>query len=179
MSLIEFNDLLVKAGYDPADVLIMRHRPTEPEMRRVLPWFAQERPELFNAYQQTQRERAESSLLSSRYLASFLGLASGEATWVGLYSIEGCSPMTRTEFRARPEFQELSRYGSITFQDRDSRDVIQHFDLQRLNFCHEWLGRMTVGWPGGERSWVRRAARNAFPILHISRDSQFVSVVPR
>lgn len=178
MSLIEFNDLLTKAGYEPSDVLVMRHRPTEREMRRVLPWFAEERPEVFNAYQQTQRERAEKALTNSRILASFIGLNSGEATWVGLYRVDGTTPISREEFAELPEFRELNRFGSITFQERDQREVIQKFNLTRLEFCRDWLGRLTIGWPGGERSWFRRAPRNTFPILQISKDSQFVSGVP-
>jgi hypothetical protein len=42
----------------------MRHRPKEPKLNKVLPWLAAERPELFNAYQQTQNERAEQALCS-------------------------------------------------------------------------------------------------------------------
>jgi hypothetical protein len=49
--MLELNDLLVKAGLDPARVMIMRHRPTEKELRALLPWMAAERHEVFNVYQ--------------------------------------------------------------------------------------------------------------------------------
>ena len=170
--MLELNDLLIKAGYDPAQVLVMRHRPIEPEMRRVLPELAENRPELFNAYQQTQRERAENALAKARYLASFIGLNPGTATWIGLYENKGTTPMTREAFRNRPALRELSRYGSITFQKRDKREIIQHFDLERLELANDWLGRMTIGWHA-ERAWFRWADRNIFPVLEVSDHSRF------
>jgi hypothetical protein len=56
---MDFKDLLTKQGLDLAKVMVMRHRPTEVEMRRVLPWLAAEKPEVFNAYQQAQNPDAE------------------------------------------------------------------------------------------------------------------------
>ena len=50
----ELNDLLGKDGIDPKTVLVLRHRPTERQFRKVLPWLAAERPDTYNAYQQVQ-----------------------------------------------------------------------------------------------------------------------------
>jgi hypothetical protein len=36
------NDLLQKQSIDPKCVVVLRHRPTEPELRRVLPWLVHE-----------------------------------------------------------------------------------------------------------------------------------------
>ncbi len=47
------NDLLTGRGVDPRQVVVMRHRPREPKLNRVMPWLAAEHPEVFNAYQQT------------------------------------------------------------------------------------------------------------------------------
>src|SRR6185436_11951901 len=56
---MKLNDLLLNNSIDPQSVLVLRHRPKEPELRRILPWLAGERPDLFNAYQQTQYEKLE------------------------------------------------------------------------------------------------------------------------
>ncbi|MBB4592831.1 hypothetical protein [Xanthomonas cannabis] len=48
--MIELNDLLEKAGILPGEVMVMRHRPTEAELRAALPWLASEQRELYNAY---------------------------------------------------------------------------------------------------------------------------------
>ena len=49
---MELSDLLTKKNIPLKNVLVMRHRPTEPELRKALPWLAAERPDTFNAYQQ-------------------------------------------------------------------------------------------------------------------------------
>ncbi len=74
---MNFNDLLKGRGIDPERVLVLRHRPNEPELNKVLPWLAAEKPDLFNAYQQTQGirvERALQAMVSKGYVASFIGL---------------------------------------------------------------------------------------------------------
>ena len=51
MQTVELNDILVKQGINPETVLVLRHRPTQPELRKVLPWLATEKPQIYNAYQ--------------------------------------------------------------------------------------------------------------------------------
>ena len=59
---MQFNDLLHGREIDPASVLALHHRPHEPVLRRVLPWLAAEKPDVFNAYQQTQGPKLEKVL---------------------------------------------------------------------------------------------------------------------
>jgi hypothetical protein len=59
---LELNDLLKKAGLDSKTVLVLRHRPTERELRKVFPWLAAERPETYNAYQQTHGPKVEHAM---------------------------------------------------------------------------------------------------------------------
>jgi len=73
---VNLNDLLKGKGVDPKRVLVLRHRPREPELNRVLPWLAAEKPHLFNAYQQTQGtrvERAMQALVGNGYVAPSSG----------------------------------------------------------------------------------------------------------
>jgi hypothetical protein len=51
---MNLKDLLLGKNIDPQSVLVLRHRPLEPELNKVLPWLAAERLDVFNAYQQTQ-----------------------------------------------------------------------------------------------------------------------------
>jgi hypothetical protein len=67
------NDLPLKQGLDAKRVLVLRHRPKELALRRVLPWLAAERPDLFNAYQQFQSESVEAAMQKAGYVASFVG----------------------------------------------------------------------------------------------------------
>ena len=41
---MNLNDLFSGKGIDPKQVLVLRHRPREPELRKVLPWLVAERP---------------------------------------------------------------------------------------------------------------------------------------
>ncbi|MEB1550632.1 hypothetical protein VDQ94_17360 [Xanthomonas campestris pv. campestris] len=96
--LIELNDLLEKAGISPGEVMVMRHRPTEPQLRAVFAWLATEQHELYKAYQSNHGEVVEKALIKARYLASFIGHAPGRAVFVGLYEVAGYSTVTSTEF---------------------------------------------------------------------------------
>jgi hypothetical protein len=59
---MELNDLFRERGIDPQQVLVLRHTPVEPKLREVLRRPAAERPDLFNAYQQTQTIRVEKAM---------------------------------------------------------------------------------------------------------------------
>jgi hypothetical protein len=98
---VNLNELLKAKDIDPKRVLVLRHRPREPELNRVLPWLAAEKPALFNAYQQTQGkrvERAMQALVGNGYVASFIGQEPAKATFVGLYSIIASRPLPTTSF---------------------------------------------------------------------------------
>src|SRR5439155_26106759 len=86
---INLNDLLLGKGIDPQLVLVLRHRPWEPQLNKVLPWLAAERPDVFNAYQQTQGEKVEGAMTRAGYVAAFIGREPGKALFVGLYSLNG------------------------------------------------------------------------------------------
>jgi hypothetical protein len=64
---------LLAKSVPPEKVLVLRHRPFEPELNKALPWLAAEKPEVSNAYQQTQGERLEKAMNGAHYVASFIG----------------------------------------------------------------------------------------------------------
>jgi hypothetical protein len=104
---MKVNDLLCARKIEPSDVLVLRHRPNEPELRKVLPWLAADRPSVFNAYQQTQGKRVEEAILRSKFVASFIGHEAGKGLFVGLYKVGGYKPVTRRQFWRIPAYKEL------------------------------------------------------------------------
>ncbi|MSP83999.1 MAG: hypothetical protein EXQ94_14095 [Alphaproteobacteria bacterium] len=82
---MNLNDLLTDVGIDPSGVLVMRHRPGEREFQRALPWLAAGKPDLYNAYQQTQGPKGEDAVKRAKYVASFIGHQPGKALFVGIY----------------------------------------------------------------------------------------------
>ena len=70
---MNLNDLLRSDIFDPEQVLVLRHRPREAELKEWLPWLAAEKPDVFNAYQQTQGEKLQKvmqGLTGMGYVAS-------------------------------------------------------------------------------------------------------------
>jgi hypothetical protein len=179
---MNLNDLLLKKGIEPRHVLVLRHRPQEPELNRVFPWLASERPDLFNAYQQTHRERVErmmEQLKGNGYVASFVGREAGRALFVGLYAIAASKPLTYKEFWQVPGFIELKALGMKGWELNEARpSSVLWFDLVLTDFFPEWKGKLIVSWPAPERVWCRRAHRNEFPIVAILEESVLEAAMP-
>jgi hypothetical protein len=61
-------------------------------------WRAQlaaEKPDVFNAYQQTQTERAEKAMSKASHIVSLIGHKPGKAVFVGVYSRGEATPLNR------------------------------------------------------------------------------------
>jgi GIY-YIG catalytic domain len=176
---LNINDLFQKAAIDPAQVIVLRHRPFEPDLYKILPWLAAEKPDVFNAYQQTQGEKLEKVFQKATYVASFIGHEPGRALFVGLYAIGKSKPLTREKYWQFPAYVELKKFGIRGFTEESSRTSVLWFDLELVeSFYPLWKGKLVVGWPPPERSWWRRAHRNNFPMLALLEDSSLISAMP-
>jgi hypothetical protein len=178
---MNLNDLLEAQDIDPKSVIVMRHRPFEPELNKVLPWLAAEKPDVFNAYQQTQGAKLEKvmqGLEGAGYVASFIGHEAGRALFVGFYSIDGSRPLTREQFWQVPAFIEMKAFGMLGFSEEDERQSLLWFDLALTDFYAHWKGKLTVEWPPPERSWWRRAYRNVMPVLAVLEESALDAAMP-
>ncbi len=174
-AVIEFNDLLAKAGVDPATVMVMRHRPTEKALRAVLPWLAVERHAVYNAYQSNHGEVVERALAKARYLASFIGHEAGRAVFVGVYAVAGHQVVPAERFWSLPGNPELRELG--TKGPKDGRDSFW-FDLQPTTQLSDWKGKLVIDWTGIERSWWRWASRNRLPVRAIHDESLLAKAMP-
>jgi Predicted 3'-5' exonuclease related to the exonuclease domain of PolB len=156
---MNLSSILIDNRVDPRHVLVMRHRPQEPELRKVLPWLAADRPQVFNAFQQTHGERVERAMLGAKH-----GHEPGKALFVGLYSIGKTRPMTETQYWQVHAHTELKAYGHSGFSKR--RPTVLWFDLALTEIYAAWKGKLIITWPSPERAWMRRAHRNVFPSPH-------------
>jgi hypothetical protein len=161
-------------------VIVLRHRPFEPKLNRVLPWLAAERPETFNAYQQTQGEKLEKAMLGSVFVASFVGQAPRKALFIGLYKIGESRPLTHDEYWRVPAYVEMKKFGMLGFTEEEAliHPSILWFDLAVTEFYSAWKGKLVVGWPPPERSWWRRAHRNDLPVISVLEDSALDTAMP-
>ena len=175
-TMLEFNDLLEKNKISPSNVLIMRHRPIETSLRRVLPWFASDKPHLFNAYQQIQAGvNAERALQRASILASFIGEKPKLATFVGLFEVGESREISEREYWQIPAMKELHRYG---LQKGALRQNSLWFDLKQAELFQQHQGRLVIEWSGLERSWYRWAHKNTFPIAQLLETSSFAEQMP-
>lgn len=168
---MNLNDLLVAKSLNPEEILVFRHRPNEPQLRKILPRLAAEEPEVFNAYQQTHGLRVENAMRSLKQVVSFIGHAPGKALFVGAYAIGAAKQISRDEFWNIPAYAKLKPFGMRGFADEDDRKSVLWFDLTLTDFYADWKGKLVVDWPGLERSWWRRAHNNDFRILAIHEES--------
>jgi hypothetical protein len=180
---MNLNDLLKGQDIDPQHVIVLRHRPHEPELNKVLPWLAAKRPELFNAYQQTQGERLERAMQKMQgggFVASFIGHEPGKALFVGLYSIGASKPITYEKFWQVPAFIELKeKFGMVGYTREEARDSALWFDLTLTDFYKDWKGKLIVKWPPPELSWWRRAHLNEMSVVAILEDSALDAAMPK
>lgn len=173
--MLELNDLLAKTGLDPAAVMVMRHRPTEKDLRAVLPWLAAERHEVYNAFQSNHGEVVEKALTKARYLASFIGHEPGRAVLVGIYEVVDWTTVTASKFWQLPGNAQLRELG--TRGPKDGRDSLW-FELKVSDHLARWKGKLVIEWSGIERSWWRWAERNRLPVQAIHEESLLVKAMP-
>lgn len=178
------NDLLSKIGINPEAVILLRHKPWETQLAKVLPWLASEKPHLFNTFQSSHGiplERAMQKLENRGYIASFIGHEAKKALFIGLYTIGSSRPLTIDQFWKIKANQELrDTFGMHGFTDLGNRKIIQWFNLELMpSFYSDWKGKMVVGWPPPERSWWRRAHNNKMPILSLHEESLLDPPMPK
>jgi len=158
-----FNELLSDAGISPRDVLLLRHAPTkERKLRKRLKWLASEKPEVFNAYQQTQNDRVQKMMEKksvSGYVASFIGHESGKALFVGIYAINGTERLAPMDCLRKPAYKEMERFAEKCMAAEDSREFLLWFDLSLSEHCSSMKGKLIIEWPG-EKAWCRHAESN-------------------
>ena len=178
---MNLNDLFKNKGIDPQHVLVLRHRPHEPELNKVLPWLAAEKPDVFNAYQQTQgekREKVMANMIGSGYVASFIGHEPGKALFIGLYSIGKTKPLTLKQYWRVPAYIEMRAFGMRGFTGDKGRKTVLWFNLALTDLFSSWKGKLVVSWPPPERAWWRRAHRNEIPVLSILEESLLDAAMP-
>ena len=172
------NDLLAKHDIDPKKVLAFRHSPQEPELNEVLPSLAAEKPDVFNAYQQTQTIQVENAMLDASYVASFIRHPAGRALFIGLYSIGEATPLTDTQFWRIPSAKTLREFGMANSGTSPERQTILWFDLVLMDFYANWKGKLVVDWPKPYIKWWRWAHSKELAVQAILPDSVLDAAMP-
>lgn len=164
--MISFDTILREARVSSQRMLVLRN--STADLGAAVFTVADERPDLFRAYQHTQGDRVKAAMTRASIVASFIGHSPKVAVFVQMYEVAGYRPMTQAEYQSLPEHLELFEYGYGRMEDRDATLA---FDLRPLPHFAEWKGRLVIGWPGREVGWHRWADQNTFPVVAIHEDS--------
>lgn len=174
--MLDFRTLLELEGFDPKEVLVVRHTPIEKSLKRVMPWLVVERPDLFLAYQRIQWSTLENAMTRGKYLASFVAQEAGAATFAGIYRIGEWETLDHDGYCNFPGNSELEKLG-MTGREPSMGDCLA-FDLELQDTFAEWIGRLVINWPTPHRLWWRWAKGGSFPVASIEAESRFVRGMP-
>jgi hypothetical protein len=154
---LDFADLLGKASIAPADVRLLRHQARGPAGRTPFTLWRDGNGQ-FDDYQSVQAP-ANRAKLNAPVWASFVVTPAATTLFVGLYDATrtGTAPFDRIDPLSGKTEAAL---GSI---DPDL------YALQPLEALSGYVGRLTVDWGPGMRSWIQRADRQPKVIVEILR----------
>jgi hypothetical protein len=172
---VQLNDLLAASGIDPAEVIVLRHPALKPALQRTMAGIVVNRPDLLRTYQGVQSGSLARSLPKARYIAAFLGLRPGAATFAGIYTVGDARPLSSAEFWALPGQDELKALG-LKGMDPDTPDQA-FIENELTDLWAPWIGKLTIGWPGRELSWWRKAENNVLPVRAVT-ESAFIAQGP-
>jgi hypothetical protein len=156
--MLVFNDLLVKASLDLADVRLLRHQTKAPNGRTpYLLW--RDRREAFDEYQSVQTQ-PNGAKLRSPYWASFVAPPSGGTLFTGIYSAEiaGPSPSQWIDPLYDRPGTELAG------------QALDRYETHLLPLLEKYVGRLWIDWGAGTRSWIQRADRQVKGIVELTRE---------
>ncbi len=170
---LTLNDLLARAGLDPADTLVLRHRPPQRELQISLPEFAENELEVFEAYQAVQGQQVAAMMKKCGLLASFIGMDPGTAIFAGIWRVRGYRPLDLSDLVPGSALTRLTDQGVAYVTSPPKVDVL--FDLERLPAYTDWRGRLDISWPSRGFNWKLRAEGRDFPVRAIHEESRFSS----
>lgn len=150
---ILFNTILVAAGFDPADVRLLRHKDRRAAKGRTPYELWRDNRPLFDSYQSTQNIGNESKL-TARYWASFVGTPGDETLFVGVYSVE--NQRLLEEDLPMPHRDGVDRAGSCHL-----------YDLTLEERLSDLVGKLIIEWGPGDRAWIQRAENQNKQILEL------------
>jgi len=178
---MDFSTLLGEAGLSPEEVAICLHKPGDPVTRQALVVMAEERPDLFEAFQSTHPAIQEATVRGRRYFASFVMTAPAELTFIGLYERHELARCTTEGLLADRVFCEMlmladgHREGLRPNVERISGRI--RFEMVPTPAFRSLSKRLVVADPGG-RNYVRLADTTPLEIVEVKRVAKLIPPMP-
>ncbi|HEY8298357.1 MAG TPA: hypothetical protein VIG32_10075 [Candidatus Baltobacteraceae bacterium] len=154
---ISFNDLLRRAGFDPKNVRLMRHRDKDSLPGRSLYELWRDTPHEFERYQSYQ---SDDGLRNSAHWASFIVTPQGDTLFVGLYDIRNLGPTTMA--LEWPTNGKTSEPGEHHLFETTKNPVLALYE-----------GRLVIDWGRGHLAWCQYADRNDKAIIELKKALEY------
>lgn len=152
MSLLNFTDILKKAGLDPAKVKLIRHALTDKgfkscyDTNMVYEYTCHQKPDFSKGYE---------------YWAVFI---SDKGSYAKLYALYKVGPSVPDN----PEEAPIGFPHKEWFQGNEA-----YYDLQYVNQLHEYEGRLVIDWGKSARMWHQKATTEK-PVISIEAENKKV-----
>ena len=142
MAGFRFNDLIAEAGFDPAQVRLLRHETQRYGKTPYALWL--DDPARFDDYQRVQK-RSRRAWFEAPYWASFVVAPGGRTLFVGMFGVTHQGPVPHDWL------------DPVSLRDADALADYELYALTPLDALREYAGRLVIDWGVGTRSWVQRA----------------------
>ncbi|MBY6166832.1 GIY-YIG nuclease family protein [Pseudooceanicola nitratireducens] len=176
-----FQDLLRLHDIPEQDVALCLHKPADPIVRRAVRVLAQERPDLFEAYQSTHAPQPEATVRARGFMASFIATSDGEVTFAGLFRREIGPILSLDDWLGDDVRREM-----LQRVDGHRSDLVQValglvgralFALSRVDRFASLEKRLICHDPGG-RAYMRLAETTPLEVLELSRVDRISPPMP-
>lgn len=155
--MLTFNDILRKAGIDPAEVRLLRHQDGSADPQRSPFSLWRDDPAAFVEYQSRQSRRSEKLLSGATFWAAFVVTPNRETVFADLYRVEllGVGQDDRPMVQRHGQFDRAGEY--------------VRFGLEPVEALRSFSGRVVIEWGKGYLAWAQRAALQDKAILELRR----------
>lgn len=153
-----FNTQLSEAQIELQKVRLLRHKDNRSSRgRSPFELWRDNRP-LFDLYQSTQSLH-NATKLGAEYWASFVGTATGETLFVGLFAVSNRRVLDRD--LPQPHADGVDLAGSCHL-----------YDLCLVPQMSDLIGRLVIDWGSGDRAWIQRADKQDKQVVELRREFQ-------
>ncbi len=176
MAVLGFNSLLEAEGILPKEVSMILHTTAIQKLRRMLPYLAGERTDLFEAYNRVHGKQATATLVNRPFAATFVHTGDRKLLFVGLSEVS-------SEERPVAEIYADQRYDELEYAfgatDTSPRLHIPRggtqtkFTMTPIDALQRFKGRIQIAVPAG-RAYVRIADNLDAEIVALSEESLLI-----
>jgi hypothetical protein len=153
--MIWLNSLLQDVGLNPGRVRLLRHETTAYRGRTPYTLWRDDRPE-FERYQSTQG-RHRRAYFNSPYWAAFVVPPDGRTLFVGIYEAKLVGPVS------------LDWTHPLDASEVLNPDIVDYYQTRLTEHLANYVGRLSVDWGAGTRSWVQIAGQQNKVVTEVLR----------